>query len=87
MVDTKTILIFGATGNQGASVIDAILRDPKLAAEWKIKGVTRDVTKPSAKALEARGEEVVTVSFSHAHNLLSGFGLTNSRPILTTQPH
>jgi len=63
MVDKKTILVFGATGNQGGSVIDAILRDPKLAAEWNIRAITRDVTKPSAKALADQGVELVTVSF------------------------
>jgi uncharacterized protein YbjT (DUF2867 family) len=63
MVDKKTILVFGATGNQGGSVIDAILRDPKLAAEWHIRAVTRDVTKPSATVLADQGVELVTVSF------------------------
>lgn len=60
---SKLITIFGATGNQGGSVIDAILADPTLSKEFKIRGITRDVTKKSAQALASRGVEVVTVSF------------------------
>jgi hypothetical protein len=59
----KIITVFGATGNQGGSVVDIFLRDLKLKDEWKVRGVTRDVSKPSSKKLEERGVEVVAVSF------------------------
>lgn len=69
MVSQKTILVFGATGTQGASVIDSILRDPELKAEWHIKGVTRDVRKPSAKALADLGVELVTADLEDKASL------------------
>jgi uncharacterized protein YbjT (DUF2867 family) len=62
MAAPKTLVVFGGTGIQGGSVIDAVLRDAEYAKQWKIRAITRDVTKPSAKALEERGVEVVTVS-------------------------
>ena len=58
---SKVIAVFGATGNQGGSVIRALLADPVLSKEFKIRGVTRDASKPSAKALADKGVQVVTV--------------------------
>lgn len=55
------ITVFGATGNQGGSVIDAILKDPQLSKEFKIRGITRDTTKKSAQDLAKRGVDVVSV--------------------------
>jgi uncharacterized protein YbjT (DUF2867 family) len=57
----KLITVFGATGNQGGSVIEAILADSQLSKEFKIRGITRDTTKKSAQDLAKRGVEVVTV--------------------------
>jgi hypothetical protein len=61
---SKLITVFGATGNQGGSVINHILADAQLSSEFKIRGITRDVNKPAAKALADKGVELATVSFS-----------------------
>lgn len=61
MSDKKILVVFGATGIQGGSVINSVLGDPKTAATYKIRGVTRDTTKASAQALASRGVEVVAV--------------------------
>lgn len=61
---SKTITVFGATGNQGGSVIRSLLADPVLSNEYKIRGITRDVTKEAAKKLSSQGVEMVTVSFN-----------------------
>jgi uncharacterized protein YbjT (DUF2867 family) len=58
---SKLITVFGATGNQGGSVVRAILADPVLSKEFKIRAITRDPSKPSAKELAAKGVEVVSV--------------------------
>jgi uncharacterized protein YbjT (DUF2867 family) len=47
----KLITVFGATGNQGGSVIDAILADPQLSKEFKVRGITRDTSKKSTQEL------------------------------------
>ncbi|KAL8956914.1 MAG: hypothetical protein Q9183_006190 [Haloplaca sp. 2 TL-2023] len=59
MANKKIVVVFGATGNQGGSVIKSILSDPKTANEFKIRAITRDPSKPNAKALEAQGVETV----------------------------
>jgi uncharacterized protein YbjT (DUF2867 family) len=67
---TKLITVFGATGNQGGSVVRAILSHPQLSKEWKIRGITRDPTnlKPNAQKLVSEGVEFVKVSSpSHTH--------------------
>ncbi len=58
---SKILAVFGATGNQGGSVIKAVLADSVLSKEFKIRGITRDVSKPAAKALAAQGVEMVAV--------------------------
>ncbi|POR33138.1 NmrA-like family domain-containing protein 1 [Tolypocladium paradoxum] len=59
---SKILTVFGATGNQGGSVIRAVLADPALSKEFKIRGITRDASKPAAKELAAKGVEVVKAS-------------------------
>jgi uncharacterized protein YbjT (DUF2867 family) len=61
---SKLITVFGATGNQGGSVIEAILADSELSKEFKVRGVTRDTTKKTAHDLAKKGVEVVTVRLS-----------------------
>ncbi|RCI13557.1 hypothetical protein L249_5606 [Ophiocordyceps polyrhachis-furcata BCC 54312] len=63
---SKILTVFGATGNQGGSVIDAVLGDATLRNEFRIRGVTRDSSKPAAKALSARGVDVVQADMSSA---------------------
>ena len=57
----QTIVVFGATGKQGGSVVKTILADPKTAAKYHVKAVTRDTTKESAQKLRDLGAEVVSV--------------------------
>jgi hypothetical protein len=65
---SKIITVFGATGNQGGSVITQLLNDSKISQEFKIRGITRDTSKPAAQDLAKKGVEVVTVRrFEHIH--------------------
>ncbi|KAK7212375.1 hypothetical protein V2G26_019553 [Clonostachys chloroleuca] len=61
---SKILTIFGATGTQGGSVIDAVLADPALSKEYTIRGVTRDVNKPAAKALADKGVQMVSADMN-----------------------
>jgi uncharacterized protein YbjT (DUF2867 family) len=67
MAAKKVLVVFGATGIQGGSVIKAVLGDAKMKESWTVRGVTRDVSKASAKALEALGAETVAVSDTQAY--------------------
>lgn len=49
-------VIVGATGVQGRSVIKALQESPK---PYRVRAITRDVTKETAKDLERIGCEVV----------------------------
>ena len=58
---SQIITVFGATGIQGGSVIKSLLSDLSSSKEFKIRGVTRDVSTPAAEALTKLGVEVVKV--------------------------
>lgn len=86
----KIITVFGATGAQGGSVVNIFLNDPKLKAEWAVRGVTRDTTKDSSKALASKGVEVVSVSYLDYSYLTQRFTRQKAnrpplRPILETR--
>ncbi|KAF2140456.1 uncharacterized protein K452DRAFT_252099 [Aplosporella prunicola CBS 121167] len=72
---SKLITVFGATGNQGGSVIQHILSDSALSKEFKIRGITRDVSKPAAQSLAKKGVEMKTAdlnSKASLHAVLDG---------------
>lgn len=58
---SKIITVFGATGNQGGSVVESLLNDRKILQEYKIRGITRDTSKPAAQELAKKGVELVAV--------------------------
>ncbi|KAI0187858.1 hypothetical protein EV127DRAFT_139178 [Xylaria flabelliformis] len=62
----KIITVFGATGIQGGSVIDALLND---AESYIIRGVTRSPWSKSAKALAARGVSVIQADLNDVKSL------------------
>jgi len=68
---SKLITVFGATGNQGGSVIKYILADPSLSKEYKIRGITRDISKPSAQALAKQGVELVAADLNSPTSVAS----------------
>ena len=57
--DAPLVVVGGATGNQGGSVIRFLSESPK---PYRIRALTRDATKPNAKRLAEQGVEVVSVS-------------------------
>jgi uncharacterized protein YbjT (DUF2867 family) len=62
MSSKKILVVFGATGNQGGSVIKTILEDPSLSSQFEIRGITRDPSKPSATSLAEKGVILVKVN-------------------------
>ncbi|KAF4611321.1 hypothetical protein G7Y89_g15691 [Cudoniella acicularis] len=69
MSSKKILVVFGATGNQGGSVIDAMLKDPAMAKEYSLRAVTRDPTKPTAVALTERGVAVFKGNLDNKESL------------------
>ncbi|XP_051787221.1 LOW QUALITY PROTEIN: nmrA-like family domain-containing protein 1 [Erpetoichthys calabaricus] len=59
MSSKKLITVFGATGAQGKSVVQALLSD----GSFKVRAVTRDPTKPVAQKMVSQGVEVVKGDF------------------------
>lgn len=55
---SKILAVFGATGQQGASVINHVLSDPELSRQYKIRAIARDVNSAKAKQLSAKVEVV-----------------------------
>lgn len=55
----KLLVVFGATGNQGGSVVKTVLSDSVLSKEYRIRAITRDSTNPKAQALKNQNVEVV----------------------------
>lgn len=54
MSQAKMALVTGVTGQQGGAVARHL-----LAKGWKVRGLTRDPSKPAAQALQNQGVEVV----------------------------
>ncbi|KAL8726782.1 MAG: hypothetical protein Q9181_005921 [Wetmoreana brouardii] len=84
MAQKKVLVVFGATGQQGGSVIKAVLDDPTTANKFRIRGITRDPSKPNAKALEAKGVETVAADINSKeqikaalHGAYAVFAVTN----------
>ncbi|KAL8709166.1 MAG: hypothetical protein Q9220_006046 [cf. Caloplaca sp. 1 TL-2023] len=81
---SKLLTVFGATGNQGGSVIAAVLANSKLSAEYKIRGITRDPSKPAGQKLADKGVELVKADLNDKDSVKKAtegshavFGVTN----------
>jgi uncharacterized protein YbjT (DUF2867 family) len=55
---SKILVVFGATGQQGGSVVNYVLNDPELSQKYKIRAITRDVNSEKAKQLKEKVEVV-----------------------------
>jgi len=55
----RPLVVFGVTGQQGASVATTVLKDAELSNVYSVRGVTRDASKPEARALESQGVEIL----------------------------
>jgi uncharacterized protein YbjT (DUF2867 family) len=71
MAPPKIFTVFGATGNQGGSVITAVLANSKLSSEYKLRGVTRDPKKANAQKLADKGVEMVAANMNDPASLKS----------------
>jgi len=77
---SRIVTVFGATGTQGSSVIDALLADKTFT----VRAVTRNPDSDASKALKGRGVEVVKGDLNDKQSLVKAlkgseavFGVTN----------
>jgi uncharacterized protein YbjT (DUF2867 family) len=71
MAPKKIIAVVGATGAQGGGLCDAILSD--ASGEFACRAITRDPEKDKAKALAARGAQVVRADLDDVESLKAAF--------------
>lgn len=71
MTSPKLIVVLGATGNQGSSVINTYLNQGRY--QWKIRGVSRDISSDKAQTLTARGVEMVKGDLNDRSSLNAAF--------------
>jgi uncharacterized protein YbjT (DUF2867 family) len=55
---SKILAVFGATGQQGGSIVTYVLNDPELSKEYTIRAITRNPTSPAATQLASKVEVV-----------------------------
>ncbi|KAK0362587.1 hypothetical protein LTR91_001923 [Friedmanniomyces endolithicus] len=68
-MDRKLVVVVGATGQQGGSVVKASLHDN----HYSIRGVTRNVTSETSRALTAQGVQMVEADLDNADSVLRAF--------------
>lgn len=68
-MSSKIIVVLGATGAQGGSVVSTFLKDPS----WTIRAVTRNTTSDKARALQAQGVQTVTANLDDPASLDAAF--------------
>jgi uncharacterized protein YbjT (DUF2867 family) len=68
-METKKIVVCGATGTQGGSVVDGLLR----RGGWAVVGTSRDPDGEGARALRQRGVEVVRADLDDEPSLREAF--------------
>lgn len=74
MANKKLIVVLGATGNQGSSVVNTFLED----SAWRVRGLTRNPSSAKAQALSARGVEIVRADLDDISSLSASFQDANA---------
>ncbi|KAM0307308.1 hypothetical protein ACHAPM_000021 [Fusarium culmorum] len=69
MTTSKLIVVVGATGGQGGSVVETFLKDPT----WLVRGITRNPSSPRAKTLQSRGVDMVRADLNDQVSLAKAF--------------
>jgi hypothetical protein len=90
MSSKRLLTIFGATGNQGGSIIDLVLARPDLSTKYALRGITRDPSSSKSQKLASLGVEVVKGDLDDVESLRSAvqgsygvFGVTDFWSIMS----
>ncbi|KAJ5746497.1 hypothetical protein N7520_011679 [Penicillium odoratum] len=63
------ITVFGATGNQGSSVVRSLLQNPS----FRVRAITRNPSSPTSQALAAAGAEIVKADGFRVEEIRAAF--------------
>ncbi|ELR18519.1 uncharacterized protein ACA1_045620 [Acanthamoeba castellanii str. Neff] len=84
---SKLLVVFGATGQQGGSIVDHVINDPELSKQYRVRGVTRDPSKPAGQALRQKGVEVVQGDLDHAESVAQALRGSHTVFVMTNTVH
>jgi len=70
------VVVIGATGGQGGSVISSFLSD----GNYSVRGITRNTQSEKAKTLHAKGVEVVSADLNDQASLVEAFKVLSLPP-------
>ncbi|KAM5354851.1 hypothetical protein ACJ41O_001497 [Fusarium nematophilum] len=73
-MSSKLIIVLGATGTQGGSVVDSFLNEPG----WQVRAITRSTSSPKAQSLASRGAQVVHADMDSPATLSAAFEGANA---------
>lgn len=81
----KIVVVIGATGIQGGSVISTLLQD----SIYKIRGITRNTNSAKSQLLASKGVEMVEADLNDEASLVKAFEVnrqinSTTKPPLTT---
>jgi uncharacterized protein YbjT (DUF2867 family) len=79
MREARTVVVFGATGQQGGAVVSALRADG-----WRIRAAMRDPRLPAARALAASGVSTVQSDFNDPGSLRSA--MSGAHGVFSVQP-
>ena len=79
MSQDRTVLVFGATGQQGGSVADALRSNG-----WRVKALVRDTNTPKTEALVAQGIELVRGELADRQSLQTA--MADTYGVFSVQP-
>lgn len=68
-MSSKLIVVLGATGNQGGSVVSTFLSEPG----WRVRGISRNPSSAASQKLKERGAEVVAANLDDPASLVAAF--------------
>lgn len=80
----KPLVVFGATGQQGGSVVRYVLNDTELSQQYSIRAVTRDLSSSSAQALkQQKNVEVVQADLTDPSSLTAALRGAHTAFVIT----
>lgn len=81
----KSILVLGATGNQGGAVAEKLLADG-----WSVRAISRQPDQPAAQELQKKGATVVQAHMDDSQSLLKAmrgvYGVYSVQPLYSSDP-